>query len=188
MKGIKIHWNNDMLYMLRKYYPITDSNEVADMCGVSLRTVIRKAKELSIKKNPRWIIEKNRRGLFFAKIANKKGNTGQFKKGVHSFPDGEFKKGNLPHNTRKVIRLDTLEVYESGAALARVLGRRQAAVSKAINRCGKCAGVKVMFYDIYIKVQLRQADRKPWERPTVNQAIERQREEIRKFNRNNDLI
>lgn len=37
MRGIKIRWTNDMLYMLRKYFPNTDNNEVADLCPVGNR-------------------------------------------------------------------------------------------------------------------------------------------------------
>lgn len=170
MKGIKTRWTYDMLFMLRKYFPCTDTNEVADMCGVSVRTVWRKAVELGLKKDPRWIEEKNRRGHFYARIANKGGNSGSFKKGTRSFPAGEFKKGQLPVKARKVIRLDTLEVYESGTALARALGRKQTAVSHAIKRCGKCAGVKVMFYDSYLRVRERQADRKAW--VDINQGMD----------------
>lgn len=155
-KGIKIRWTYDMLYMLRKYFPCTDTNEVADMCGVSLRTVWRKAVELGLKKDPRWIEEKNKRAQFYARLANMHNNRGRFRKGIRNNPDGEYKKGHLPDKARKVIRLDTLEVYESGAALARVLGRNQSALSQAVRRNGKCAGVKVMFYDSYLRVRERQ--------------------------------
>lgn len=155
MGGIKIHWTYDMLYMLRKFFPSTDTNEVADLCGVSVRTVWRKAVELGLKKDPRWIEEKNRRGQFYARIVNKGGNSGSFKPGVRAFPAGEFKKGHMPAKARKVIRLDTLEVYECGSDLAKALGRCQTSLSSAVRRNGKCAGVEVMFYDSYLRLQER---------------------------------
>lgn len=155
--GASIFWDDHMLYMLRRYFPNTPNDELSDLCGVSPRTVVRKARELGLTKSQAWLNEKNNRGLAMMRAINRTGkNTcSRFRKGVRQNPSGEFKPGHLPVNARKVIRLDTLEVYESGATLARALGRAQTAVSHAVRRNGKCAGVKVMFYDSYLRVEER---------------------------------
>lgn len=55
--ALKIFWNKDMLDILHKYYPNTKNEEVADRCGVSQRTMIRKARELGLRKNKDFIHE-----------------------------------------------------------------------------------------------------------------------------------
>lgn len=50
-RSVKIFWNKDMLDILYEYYPKTKNEEVADMCGVAQRTMIRKARELGLQKD-----------------------------------------------------------------------------------------------------------------------------------------
>ena len=51
----RIYWDGNMLYMLRTYYPDSDTKDVADMCGVSLATCQRKARELGITKSKEYL-------------------------------------------------------------------------------------------------------------------------------------
>lgn len=53
--SLKIFWNKDMLDILQEYYPKAKNEEVADMCGVSQRTMIKKARELGLSKNKDFI-------------------------------------------------------------------------------------------------------------------------------------
>lgn len=53
----KLYWTGDMLSILRRYYPCTPDTEVAEMIGVSYRTVCRKAKDLGLTKSRQYLIE-----------------------------------------------------------------------------------------------------------------------------------
>lgn len=80
--SIRIFWNKDMLDMLREYYPNTKNEEVAGMCGVSLRTMIRKARELGLQKDKDFVYRVWDENLKLAHLVNKiQGNNGQIKKG-----------------------------------------------------------------------------------------------------------
>lgn len=59
--SIRIFWNKDMLDMLREYYPNTKNEDVAGMCGVSVRTAIRKANELGLTKNKEYLLRVNKK-------------------------------------------------------------------------------------------------------------------------------
>ena len=51
----KTYWSKDMLDILKKYYPVTPTQEVADMIGVHRRMCQRKAKELGFTKDPEYL-------------------------------------------------------------------------------------------------------------------------------------
>lgn len=53
----KFYWTGDMLSILRRYYPCTPDTEVAEMIGVSYRTVCRKAKDLGLTKSRQYLTE-----------------------------------------------------------------------------------------------------------------------------------
>lgn len=53
----KLYWTGDMLSILRRYYPCTPDTEVAEMIGVSYRTVCRKAKDLGLTKSRQYQTE-----------------------------------------------------------------------------------------------------------------------------------
>lgn len=91
----RIHWSTAMLDYLRRHFPTTLNEELAGCLGVSPRTLIRKARELGLEKDPQWLsqIWEERRRMAHA-IANRKGNPGCFKKGERRNPAGEFKKGH----------------------------------------------------------------------------------------------
>lgn len=50
-----IHWTGNMLSDLKRHYPTTKNKELAELLGVSERTLVRKARELGIGKNPEWL-------------------------------------------------------------------------------------------------------------------------------------
>lgn len=47
-----IHWTPQMIADLRRWFPTTLNEELAGILGVSQRTMIRKARELGLQKNP----------------------------------------------------------------------------------------------------------------------------------------
>ena len=90
----RINWSRQMLDDLRSMYPNTFNYELAHILGVSSRTMIRKARELGLKKDREWLRGVYRENMKVAHILNKvHGNKGQFKKGVRSSPETEFKSG-----------------------------------------------------------------------------------------------
>lgn len=93
----RIFWNTQMLDYLRQHYPTTLNDELADCLGVSPRTMIRKARELGLEKDPQWLagVWEERRKMAHA-VAKRKGYPGAFKKGEHAYPAGEFKPGRKP--------------------------------------------------------------------------------------------
>lgn len=89
-----IYWSRQMLDDLRSMYPTTFNYDLAHILGVSSRTMIRKARELGLEKDREWLRGVYRENVRVACCLNKvHGNKGQFKKGVRSSPDTEFKSG-----------------------------------------------------------------------------------------------
>lgn len=169
-RGVSLYWDSTMLHTIRTYFPNTENGEVAELCGVSERTVTRKARELGLVKDPAWIERRNKIATAMCKIINRTvGNKGQFKKG---YMGGRlFKKGHVPITAKPIIRLDTLEVYPSGAAFARALGTSQDRVSCCAIHNQRAKGVRVMYLEDYEKLQKR-TERPVWERkPKVWNAI-----------------
>lgn len=91
----RIYWTKDMLDYLRYHFATTLNEELAGCIGVSQRTMLRKARELGLKKDMAWLrrIWDERRKLAHI-ISKRKGFPGGFKKGIHYYPDGEYKKGH----------------------------------------------------------------------------------------------
>ena len=89
-----IHWSTSMIDYLHRYYPTTLNEELAGCLGVSQRTMIRKARELGLEKDPEWLrdIWDERRKLAHI-ISKRKGYPGGFVKGQRANPAGEFKAG-----------------------------------------------------------------------------------------------
>jgi hypothetical protein len=90
----RIFWNTQMLDYLRRHFPTTLNEELAGCLGVSPRTMIRKARELGLEKDPEWLsaVWEERRKLAHV-ISKRKGYPGGFKKGERANPAGEFKAG-----------------------------------------------------------------------------------------------
>lgn len=110
--AMRIFWSRDMLDYLRQHYATTLNEELAGCLGVSVRTMIRKARELGLKKDPEWLaaVWEERRQL--AHIASKRmGNPGSFKKGFRNNPDGEFKKGHKESEEMRARRIEKLKKW-----------------------------------------------------------------------------
>lgn len=89
----RIFWSKQMLDDIRRMFPTTKNEDISVRLGVSLRTMIRKARELGLKKDDAWINGMNQERLTKMKYINKiHRNDGMFKPGEHANPDGEFKK------------------------------------------------------------------------------------------------
>lgn len=108
----RIAWSKDMLDYLKQHFATTLNEDLAGCLGVSQRTMIRKARELGLEKDPEWLsaIWDERRTL--AQIVSKsKGYPGGFKKGVRYNPDGEFKKGHVESDETKSKRIEKLKKW-----------------------------------------------------------------------------
>lgn len=108
--SVMIHWNRDMLDYLKQHYATTLNKELAGCLGVSVRTMIRKARELGLEKDAGWlrgVYEERRRMAMSA--WKRKGNPGGFKKGVRNSPATEFKKGHTESEETKAKRIASLK-------------------------------------------------------------------------------
>ena len=91
-----ITWTPQMLTMLRTLFPITFDTSLALCLRVSKRSLIRKARELGLEKEPGFL-EKRRdeiRARQSAALKRSPNVRTRFKKGEHRNPEGEFKKGH----------------------------------------------------------------------------------------------
>lgn len=89
----RIYWTGDMLSILQRYFPNTKTEEVAEMIGVSHRTVVRKARELGLVKNSNFLhrVWDENRMLAHVKVK---------REGVK----GGFPKGHVPWNKGRKIK------------------------------------------------------------------------------------
>lgn len=89
----KISWSKYMEERLTRLYPTTKNEDLTIEFNVSLRTLIRKARELHLQKNREWMHEMSIQNCKTMRVLNIcRGNSGQFKKGEHRSPETEFKK------------------------------------------------------------------------------------------------
>jgi hypothetical protein len=108
----RIFWSKQMIDYLRRHFATTTNNELAGWLGVSERTMIRKARQLGLQKNPEWQSNLSRQHCKLAHAAAlKAGNPGGFKTGVRSYPAGEFKKGHKESPEFREKRLAGLRRY-----------------------------------------------------------------------------
>ena len=49
-----IHWTGNMLSIMKRYYPVSTNAELSELLNVSVRTVVRKAKEMGLNKSQEW--------------------------------------------------------------------------------------------------------------------------------------
>lgn len=79
----RIHWNGNMLSLMRRHYPDTLNREMAGMLGVSERTVTRKAREMGLRKSPEFLLAVSRDHLLLANARSRElGYPGRFTKGM----------------------------------------------------------------------------------------------------------
>lgn len=108
----KIYWNKRMLDDLKRLYATTKNEDLADILGVSMRTVIRKARELGLQKDPEWQHGNTMRNLKMMQLENKLyGIKSPFKKGMHYSPDTEFKPGHQESPEIKAKRIERMKEY-----------------------------------------------------------------------------
>ena len=108
----RIFWNPQMLDYLKRNFATTLNNELAGWLGVSERTMIRKARQLGLQKDPEWQSNLSRQHCRLAHAAAlKAGNPGRFKKGVRSNPAGEFKKGHKESPEHREKRIANMVRY-----------------------------------------------------------------------------
>ena len=90
-----------MLSLIRREFPTTLNEELAGMLGVSLRTMLRKAKELGLTKDKQWLakIWDERRAWALA-AARRKGYPGCFKPGNEIGKEYRFKPKNKQNGTK----------------------------------------------------------------------------------------
>jgi len=93
--SVRIFWNPVMLSDLRRHYPRMLNAELAGLLGVSVRTMIRKARELGLEKDPVWLARIWEERRFWAQMsARRKGHPGAFKKGGTAVAAYRFKPGD----------------------------------------------------------------------------------------------
>ena len=106
-----IVWTPHMITMLKALFAITFDKSLAVCLGVSKRTLIRKARELGLEKKPGFIEERKADIAQLIREANRRSpnHNGQFQKGVHNNPAGEFKPGHKESPETKAKRSAALK-------------------------------------------------------------------------------
>jgi len=91
----RIFWSTAMLDYLRRHFAATINQELCEELGVSMRTMIRKARELGLQKDTQWLKGVWNTNRHLAQASSRiNGNSGQWRKGERSNPAGEFKAGH----------------------------------------------------------------------------------------------
>jgi hypothetical protein len=111
--GMRIYWSPQMLGYLSRHYSTTLNEELAGCLGVSMRTVIRKARELNLEKDPSWLAQiYEERRLMAQAEAKRRGYPGAFPKGKHSNPEGEFKPGHKMSQDAEMKRRESMRRWQ----------------------------------------------------------------------------
>lgn len=124
--ALRIHWSAQMTDYLRRHFSTTLNEDLAEWLGVSLRTMIRKARELGLEKDKDWLrrIWEERR-LMAHMSARRKGYPGCFKKGERANPAGEFKPGHKPTEEQRAKKSASMKRwYRLHPAEARAKARK----------------------------------------------------------------
>lgn len=93
--SVRIYWTAHMLSDLKRMYPTTTNEELKGILGVSMSTIARKARELGLKKDSKWlhdIWDNNRR--YGSVVAKKLGYPGSFRERPDAGIAHRFKKGH----------------------------------------------------------------------------------------------
>ena len=93
MRGYPTIWTDEMLQRLRDEYPVRFNHEIAAGLGVSIRTMLRKARELGVEKEPGFMEKRIDEIERMANRAAKKAGRPSMK-GRRLNPKGEFKPGH----------------------------------------------------------------------------------------------
>lgn len=122
-KGVnRLHWNSAMINKLHDLFPVMKTEDLAIDLGVSPRTVVRKARELGISKDPQWLSdvwEENRRlAQTINRIHPNKGSENFVKLGAAH----RFKPGHPPVQLSEEAKL---RLHRRKAAIIRENTRRR---------------------------------------------------------------
>jgi hypothetical protein len=100
------YWTPQMLKLLTTYFPTMFNKPLAKWIGVSLRTMLRKARELGLEKQEGFLDKRRKEINRMAGEALKKvDNPARFKKGERFCPEYEFKKGHRESQETKEKRI-----------------------------------------------------------------------------------
>ena len=116
-KGIKIEWTDLMIDILRRKFPTSYNRYIAIELGVSMRSAIRKARELGIDKEQKFLEYRRMEISAMAQTAKpenrNKGNKGWSvpNSELHRFKPGNVSPMHLPETRKKVSnsRLNRIE-------------------------------------------------------------------------------
>lgn len=103
-----IHWTDEMLRRIRAEFPVRFANDLSADLGVSIRSLIRKARELGLEKEPGFN-DKNRDEIARRSKEGMRRNPRKYEKGAHTNPAGEFKPGHKESPETKAKRIASLK-------------------------------------------------------------------------------
>ena len=106
-----IVWTDEQIKLLRSFFPTMFNRHLAKWLGVSVRTLIRKARELGLEKKPGFLEERKRdiQRMAGEAIRRSDHHNTRFKKGVHYNPAGEFKPGHKESPESRAKRSESLK-------------------------------------------------------------------------------
>lgn len=133
----RIFWSKDMLDYLRRHFPTTLNEELAGCLGVSYRTLVRKARELGLEKDARWlsgVFDENRN---LAHVISKRlGYPGRFPKGVRVSPGTEFRPGHTLTEEQKARKAENMRKWYRDHPIEAKRKAEKAAATRAARRKG----------------------------------------------------
>ena len=98
----RVDWNDERIKYLRENFPTKFNKDIAAVLGCGWRTVIRKAREMGLEKEPGFIEKKRPLIRLLQKGSHQRPNPHKGEKGWQ-VPGGEqyhFKKGDIPASAR----------------------------------------------------------------------------------------
>ena len=106
-----IVWTPQQLKLLRDFFPTMFNKPLAKWIGVSMRTMIRKARELGLEKKPGFLNERRKdiQALAAEGLRNTKNVQTRFKQGIRNNPSGEFKPGHVESPETRAKRAESLK-------------------------------------------------------------------------------
>lgn len=139
----RIFWSPQMIAYLRENFATSFNKDLAEWLGVSIRTVVRKARELGLQKDEDWINGVWNEHQMMARAASRrKGFPGAFKKGTEIGSEYRYKPGHKSNpewekkrveGLRRWYRLHPEEVRERN---------RKVTASREARRKGKSSGTE----------------------------------------------
>ena len=132
--ALRIYWSASMTDYLRRHFPTMLNEELAGCLGVSVRTVIRKARKMNLEKDPTWLLQVWNERRMMAHIINRRNvNAGNIRKGEHRNRDGEFKKGRKPSAEEIAKRRESMKRWYRLHHAEAVEKARKAWITRRIN-------------------------------------------------------